>query len=95
MSRWTEEFKAHPFQAEWDALKTLLADVEVDDQTVITSVQELARLKQVIAYIDSIVQAAVPDLTPKSVWDNFHQQVGPCLSRIPAACLDFSVVAQI
>lgn len=82
MSRWIEEFKSHPFQAEWAALKTLLADVEVDDQTVITSVQELARLKQVVAYIDSIVQAAIPDLTPKSVWDSFHQQVGPCLSRI-------------
>lgn len=82
MSRWTEEFKAHPFQAEWEVLKTELSEVEVDDQTVMTSVQELARLKQVITYVDGIVQAAIPELTPKSVWDNFHQQVGPCLSRI-------------
>ncbi len=94
MSRWTEEFKAHPFQAEWDALKTLLADVEVDDQTVITSVQELTRLKQVITYIDSIVQAAIPDLTPKSVWENFHQQLGPCLSRIRSYVSDRNI-AQI
>lgn len=91
MSRWTEEFKAHPFQAEWEALKTELVNVEVDDQTVITSVQELARLKQVIAYIDAIVQAAIPDLTPKSVWDNFHQQLGPCLSRIRSYVSDRNI----
>lgn len=55
MSRWTESFKSHPFQAEWDTLKSELESAHVDDQTVVTSVQELARLKRVVAFIDSIL----------------------------------------
>ena len=68
MSRWVNEFNTHPFQSEWNALNVELEQSSVDDQTVITSVQELARLKRVVAYIDTILSSIDPELAPKAVW---------------------------
>ena len=46
MSRWIEQFEAHAFQSTWNSLKESLDDSTVDDETVITSVEELARLRK-------------------------------------------------
>lgn len=81
-SRWATEFAKHPFQGVWVLLKAELANVEVDDQTIVTSVYELARLKRVVAYLDEIISALDPDLTPKGIWTNFHQQTDACLSQL-------------
>jgi hypothetical protein len=91
MSRWVNEFNAHPFQGEWNALKVELEQTHVDDQTVITSVNELARLKRVISYIDTILSSIDPELTPKTVWDSFHQQTSPCLAKIRAYVSDRNI----
>lgn len=82
MSRWAAEFAQHPFQAIWKALKDELSLIEVDDQTVLTSVDELARLKKVIAYLDEIISSVDPDITPKSVWAAFHPQADSCLQQV-------------
>lgn len=84
MSRWTSEFTQHPFQASWTKLKNLLAITEVDDQTVPTSVDELARLKRVVDYLDKIIIAIDPDITPKSVWANSHPQAESCVQLLVA-----------
>lgn len=65
-SRWADEFSRHPFQSIWANIKNELASAEVDDQTVITAVTELARLKRVISYLDEIISTVDPDLTPRS-----------------------------
>ena len=83
-SRWADEFSRHPFQPIWAGIKTDLANTEVDDQTVITSVTELARLKRVIVYLDEIISTVDPDLTPRSVWSNFYSQAEACLQNIRA-----------
>ena len=82
MSRWKEAFISHPFQSEWRELKTELESARVDDPTVIASVQELARLKRVVVYIDSIISSIDYELTPMSIWENFHQQTKPCLLQV-------------
>lgn len=48
MSRWSDVFTKHPFQAEWKALLKLLPDLKIDDESIITSVEELARLRKAI-----------------------------------------------
>lgn len=83
-SRWANEFSRHPFQPIWTGIKNDLAKTEVDDQTVITSVTELARLKRVIAYLDEIIRTVDPDLTPRSVWSNFQSQADACWQQIKA-----------
>lgn len=83
-SRWADEFSRHPFQPIWAGIKNDLENTEVDDQTVITSVTELARLKRVIVYLDEIISTVDPDLTPRSVWSNFHSQADACWQQIKA-----------
>lgn len=84
MSRWLTDYKNHPFQKNWFALKELLKGIIVDDQTILTNVQELARLKKVIAYIDNILLGLDPELVPKATWSSFQQQLEPCLQHILA-----------
>ena len=83
-SRWTNEYAQHPFQTQWATLKTILASVEVDDQTVTTSVYELARLKRVVEYLDQILAHIDPELTPRSIWPNFLQQTEALMQQVNA-----------
>lgn len=84
MTRWTTEFEQHPFQALWKSLIEMLEKAEVDDQTIPTSVEELARLKRVVVYLGSILQSLDPDITPKSIWPAFHSQLLPCSQQVEA-----------
>lgn len=82
MSRWNEQFENHAFQNEWGALKSELKETEVDDETVLTSVQELARLKKVVTYIDGLMSVLDPELIPQSTWTSFHQQSTLCKQEL-------------
>jgi hypothetical protein len=82
MSRWQSEFDSHPFQTEWVRLIGEALPLSVDDETILTSVQELARLKRVIEFLRSAISNIDAELVPKSVWDNFHGQCAPCLQLI-------------
>jgi hypothetical protein len=77
-SRWADDFNSHSFQSTWTKIKNDLINIEVDDQTVLTAVTELARLKKVIAYLDEIISTINPELTPVSVWNNFDSQALKC-----------------
>lgn len=91
MSRWKAEFDQHPFQEIWTDLKNVLGGVDVDDQTVTTSVEELARLKKVVGFIDSILLSLDTDLTPQSIWPNFQAQATNCRAEINSYTSDRSI----
>lgn len=82
MSRWIELFETHPFQGVWADLKNNLTLAKIDDETVSTSVKELARLKRVISYIDGMVNSVDPELVPSSTWDSFQAQAIPSNQQI-------------
>jgi len=46
LSRWIEEFENHPFREEWQAILSSLDELTIDDETIATSVEELARFKK-------------------------------------------------
>lgn len=81
-SRWADDFKTHPFQRVWTEIKEELKNIELDDKTVPTAVTELARLNEVIVYLDGIISTINPELTPVSVWNTSHQQAQKCLLSI-------------
>ena len=60
MSRWNEQSKNHPFQASWSALKAGLLAVEVGESLSDDEFQELARLRKVITYVGSVLDATDP-----------------------------------
>lgn len=84
MSRWIDEFEAHAFHATWSSLKDGLDRATVDDETIVTSVTELARLKKVFAYLDAIIHSLDPELVPMTTWDTFNQQAIPCVQNVDA-----------
>jgi hypothetical protein len=84
MSRWIAVFDAHPFQDTWLSLKKALDEVVIDDVTVITSVQEVARLRKVACYLDGIISGIDPELIPPATWDSFNSQADGCARQIEA-----------
>lgn len=82
MSRWQTEFEQHPFQENWRLLLEDVPTLSVDDQTVLTAVQELARLKKVVEYLREAIASIDVELVPKSVWDSFHGQCSPCRQEV-------------
>lgn len=82
MSRWVQQFNDHPFHEVWKYLLAQLETAKVDDQTIGTSVQELARLKKVVRFIDQMISSIDPELIPLSIWDNFNTQATSCAQQI-------------
>lgn len=82
MSRWTKSFEGSIAHSSWTDLKLSVASASVDDVTVLTSVEELARLKKVMGYIDGVVISLDPELVPLTVWGNFNSQANECLQQL-------------
>ena len=84
MSRWQTEFEQHAFQASWRTLLQEAPTLTVDDETVVTSLEELARFKRAIEYLQAAIGSMDVELVPRSVWDSFSQQCPPVLDQIRA-----------
>ncbi|MFA0573330.1 hypothetical protein AB4580_12295 [Vibrio splendidus] len=82
MSRWIDLFTNHPFQAVWVQIVEITNQVVVDDTTIVTNVQEVARFNKVTVFIDELLQACDPELVPSSTWDNFNSQANACLQQV-------------
>jgi len=82
MSRWTEQFNNHQFQIHLKELNNAIDEIKLPDQTIMNDVQELARLKKAITFINELLQACDPELVPSSVLDNSNNQIKPCLNNI-------------
>lgn len=82
MSRWVQQFEGHPFQIQWKAILQLKDEITVDDETISTSVQEIARLIKVITFIDGLLGVCDPELIPLTTWDSFHSQLNASLQQI-------------
>lgn len=82
MTRWTREFEQHPFRPVWAELLHEVETLKIDDSTVVAAVEELARLKKALAFVDKIISNADLELTPQSVWSNCEGQAEACLSQI-------------
>ncbi|WP_431256817.1 hypothetical protein ACQ86G_19210 [Roseateles chitinivorans] len=82
MTRWVREFENGAFRSEWIELTGLVARLDVDDQTVTSTVEELARLKKVIAFVGKMIESADLELTPRSVWGLCWSQTEGCLGQL-------------
>lgn len=84
MSRWTQAFENHPFQAKWREVLDIVEELTVDDSTVVTNLEEVGRFKKVVKYLDELIQATDPELIPPQTWQNFDVQTKNCLSQLQA-----------
>ncbi|QOY51710.1 hypothetical protein [Candidatus Sulfurimonas baltica] len=81
MSRWIVNFDNDVFKTTWEDLKAKL-DISEVDETTATSVEELARLKKVIVFIDNAFEGIDPELIPASFITNFNTQTTECRNQI-------------
>jgi hypothetical protein len=84
MSRWIQEFNQHPFKGIWDSLLEQANQLDVDDKTVETTVQELSRLKKALSFVNGIIANADLELTPRTIWSNCQSQADACLQQVRA-----------
>jgi esterase/lipase len=82
MSRWIESFNNHPFQTSWKQIIDISGEIVVDDDTVTTSVEEIARFTKVSVFINELLEACDPELIPSTTWDNFHKQSNACIQQV-------------
>lgn len=84
MSRWTNNFDSHVFQTSWKQLLDLNHEVVADNIAISTDMEEVARYRKTVTYIDSLINACDPELVPESTWANFSSQSQACLSHVRA-----------
>ena len=82
MSRWLDTYNSHAFRSAWDNLKTELDNLTIDDESVFPEVQELARLKKVISYVDGMIIGLDAEIVPISTWDNVNTYATSCQQEI-------------
>jgi len=82
MSRWVDSFENHPFQAVWSNIIKVAEEIIVDDATIVTSVEEITRLKKVVSFLKELLLSCDPELIPESTWVSFHSQSDACLQQI-------------
>lgn len=83
MSRWIDNFDNHAFKTTWEDLKTKLELSEVNE-TIANNVEELARLKKVVVFIDNAFKGIDPELVPLNIIGNLNSQASACRDQINA-----------
>ncbi|MDC6170950.1 hypothetical protein [Paucibacter sp. XJ19-41] len=84
MTRWIQEFQQTPFKTNWDALLGAVWKLEADDETIAPTVEELARLRKALAFVDRIISDVDLELTPRSVWSTAQAQIDACMAQVQA-----------
>lgn len=82
MSRWNENFQSHTFNATWQSLKTILGEEGLEKNNNETAVKELARLRKVAKFVDSVLEQVDPELMPQSQLDAFNKHASACLQQL-------------
>lgn len=73
MSRYSDNFKTHAFQAKFKDLSSIAEKISLGDVSQTNNVAEILRLKKVVVYLTEILASIDPELTPLSIWSDFNQ----------------------
>jgi len=71
MSRWIDNFDNHAFKTTWEDLKNKLEEATIDE-TVVANIEELARLKKVVTFVDNALESIDPELISKTLLNGFN-----------------------
>lgn len=82
MSRYTDTFNTHPFQARFKEMSKVIENLKLGDISQTNSVSEILRLKKVITYLNNILNSLDPELVPLTIWDSFNQNTQTTYTEI-------------
>lgn len=84
MSRWTDQYAAHPFHGTWQLLASTVAGVIAPDGASLDDAEELARLLKVVAQMDSTLAAVDPELGNFEALGSMQAYAQSVLSEVQA-----------
>ena len=71
MSRWIDNFDNYAFKITWEDLKNKLDEATIDE-TVVLNIEELARLKKVVTFVDNALESIDPELISLTLLNSFN-----------------------
>lgn len=77
-----EYFENQPFRAKWKKVLVDVENISSPPSATANNIQNLARLKKSVVYVDQLISASDLDLVPISVWSNFEGPVSKLLADI-------------
>lgn len=82
MTAWAEQFQTHPVTGSWETLIQSVGDAALDEKTSVDTVEDLARLRKVVAYTDSKFRSIDPDLAVKGNLNTLHKVAQELINSI-------------
>lgn len=82
MSRWISAAEIHPFKKSWESLLDAVQEPIIDETADASLMEELARLKKVLAFLENLISSLDFELVPLSLFSNCQQSSDNCLQNI-------------
>ena len=84
MSKWIDRFNSHALIGVWSSLIELTQDEGLVEEATEDSVEDIARLRKVICYLDGIFESIDPEITPFNQLTNIQKTAQNCINEINA-----------
>lgn len=82
MSRWVESFESHELVSSWSNLTEVVDSERLDEKTTESVAAEIARIRKVVGYLDSVFDKIDPELAPVNVLNNMGKHVNACVAEV-------------
>ena len=82
MSKWIDKFNTHPVVGTWKSLVDLVCDINLASDATDDSIQDIARLRKVIIYLNGIFENIDPEITPFNHLSSLHKTAQNCVNEI-------------
>lgn len=88
MSRWTTSFNSDQFHASFEKLNKVLNLIDIKNITCDSTLQEIARIKKAIEYIDSYIKLIDPDINILNTLNNLDRYIINTTNELSSFNLD-------
>lgn len=84
MSKWIDRFNSHALTGVWANLIELIQDKSLDEGATADAVEDIARLRKVISYLNGIYESIDPEVTPYNHLTTLQNNSQNCINEINA-----------
>jgi hypothetical protein len=84
MSKWIDKFNSHALTGVWANLIQIIQDESLDEGVTEDTIQDIARLRKVISYLNGIYESIDPEVTPFNHLTTLQQSAQNCINEINA-----------
>lgn len=82
MSKWTDKFNSHALIGVWGNLIELVHDDDLVEKATEEAIEDIARLRKVIVYLNGIFENIDPEIVPFNHLTNIQKSTQGCINEI-------------